>query len=130
MAEQEANNLAWLQEKGRLREQPFTSDVPLLGPLIVWFRSAWNSVAAIWVIRPIIQQQSEFNALVVGQIDAFEEQMTEQIVMQDREQTALTRDMGELSLQVKQMIRLLERIDGRLALLEEGRHPPEEFEEG
>jgi hypothetical protein len=129
MAEKEQSNMAWLQEKGRLQEQPFTSTVPLFGPLIVWFRSAWNSVAAKWVIRPIIQQQNEFNMLVVQQISSFEDQIFEQIIEQDREQTVLIREMGELSLQVTQMNRLLELIDGRLASLEDGRAVDEVIEE-
>jgi hypothetical protein len=118
MAEKEESNMKWLQEKGRLQEQPFTSSVPLFGPLIVWFRSTWNSVAAKWVIRPIIQQQNEFNTLVVRQISGFEGQIVEQVVEQDQEQTMLIREMGELGVQVRQMNRLLEDIDERLARLE------------
>lgn len=122
MTEKNKSNLAWLQEKGHLQEQPFTSSVPLLGPLIAWFRSAWNSVAAKWVIRPVIQQQNEFNRLVVQQISTFEEQIMEQVIEQDREQTALIHEMGEISLQIRQMNRLLAAIDQRLAYLEEGHH--------
>lgn len=124
MAEQDKQHLAWLLEKGRLQEEPFTSTVPLLGPLIVWFRNAWNSVAAKWVIRPIIQQQTEFNTLLVRQISSFEEQIIEQVIEQDREQIALIREMGELALQLKQMNRLLARIDQRLAHLEAGHDQP------
>lgn len=124
MAEKEQNRTAWLQEKGRLEEQPFTSSVPLFGPLIVWIRSAWNSVAAKWVIRPVMQQQNEFNALIVEQMNDFKcqiyEQVIEQVIEQDREQTELVREMGELSAQLIQMNRLLEAIDGRLAGLEQG----------
>lgn len=119
MAEKEQNQVAWLQEKGRLEEQPFSSTVPLFGPLIVRLRSAWNNVAARWVILPIIQQQNEFNALIVQQMSNAESQVFEQLVEQDREQTVLTREMGELSLQLNQMIRLLEAVDERLARLEE-----------
>ncbi len=129
MAEKEQNRLTWLQEKGRLEEQPFTSSVPLFGPLIVWIRSAWNSVAAKWVIRPVIQQQNEFNALIVQQLSSFESQMFEQVIEQDREQTVLIREMGELSLQLNQMIRMLEAIDGRLVRLEEGYGAAGELEE-
>lgn len=129
MAEKEESNMAWLLEKGRLQEQPFTSSVPVIGPLIVWFRTAWNSVAAKWIMRPVIQQQNEFNTLIVRQINGFEDQIFEQVIEQDREQTALIRDMGELSLQVKQMNRLLEAIDGRLVRLEDGRTVVGAFEE-
>jgi Mg2+ and Co2+ transporter CorA len=119
MAEKEQSNMAWLEEKGRLEEQPFTSSVPLFGPLIVWIRSAWNGVAAKWVVRQIMQQQNDFNALIVQQMNNFESQILEQVIEQDREQTALIREMGELSVQLNQMNRLLEAIDGRLAGLEE-----------
>ena len=120
MSEQEQSPLAWLQEKGRLKEQPFTSSVPLFGPIIVRLRSAWNSVAAKWVILPIIEQQNEFNTLIVQQMSAVESQIFEQVIEQDREQIVLLREMGELSLQLNQMIRLLEAVDERLARLEEG----------
>lgn len=120
MAEKEQRSLAWLQEKGRLQEKPFTSTVPIIGPLIVWFRGVWNSVAAKWVMRSTIQQQNEFNNLVVQQISGFEEQIIEQVIEQDREQTDLIREMGELSLQVRQMNRILETIDDHLAYLEVG----------
>ena len=110
MSENEQSNMAWLQDKGRLEERPFTSTVPLFGPLIVRIRTAWNSVAAKWVMRPIIQQQNEFNALVVQQMSTFENQIMTQVIEQDREQTALIREMAELDVQLKQMIRLLEHI--------------------
>jgi GT2 family glycosyltransferase len=58
-----------LQEMQTLQEQPFTSQVPVLGRLIVAFRSLWNSVAAKWHVRPLIQQQSAFNALVIAYLE-------------------------------------------------------------
>jgi hypothetical protein len=129
MAEKEVNNLEWLQEKGRLREQPFTSNLPLFGPLVVWLRTAWNNVAAKWVLRSLMQQQNEFNNLVVRQIAGFEEQIAAQVITQDREQTALTRDIGELGVQVQQMLRLLQDIDGRLARLEDEHRQVADLEE-
>ena len=130
MVENEQNPMMWLQEKGRLEEQPFTSSAPLVGPLIVWLRGAWYSMAAKWVIRPIIRQQNEFNNLIVQQMSNAESQIFEQVIEQDREQTVLIREMGELSLQLKQMNRLLEAIDGRLARLEELDGIDGAFEEG
>jgi hypothetical protein len=44
-----------------LQEQPFYSDKPLVGPLIVWFRTLWNNVATRWYVIPIMQQQTEIN---------------------------------------------------------------------
>lgn len=57
-----ANELMSLWE---VREQPFTSQVPVLAPLIVAFRRLWNSVATKWYVRPMMAQQVKFNGAVV-----------------------------------------------------------------
>ncbi|GJM41523.1 MAG: hypothetical protein DHS20C20_18050 [Ardenticatenaceae bacterium] len=44
-----------------LHERPFTSDAPLIGPLIVAFRNAWNWVSTRWYVLPIMQQQIQIN---------------------------------------------------------------------
>ena len=44
-----------------LHEKPFTSHVPILGPLIVAFRTAWNSLSTRWYVLPIMQQQARLN---------------------------------------------------------------------
>ena len=129
MADKEQNDMAWLQEKGRLQEQPFTSTVPIFGPFIVWLRTTWNSVAAKWMFRRLIQQQNEFNALVVRQISMFEEQIVEQVIEQDREQTAMIHEMGELNLQLSQINRSLEAINERLARIEDKGRGDETLEE-
>jgi GT2 family glycosyltransferase len=49
-----------------IHEVPFTSQVPVLGKLIVAVRSLWNSVATKWYVRPMIQQQNIFNAQVAN----------------------------------------------------------------
>lgn len=129
MAEQDQRDIAWLQDKGHLKEQEFSSQVPLIGPLIAGFRTLWNSVAAKWAMRSLIQQQNDFNALIVQQMNNFEAQIFEQVIEQDREQTVLIREMGELSLQLNYMIRMLEAIDGRLDSLEEANGLDRETEE-
>lgn len=45
-----------------LQEAQFTSNLPLLGPLIVRLRQAWNWMSTKWYVRPIIWQQSQINA--------------------------------------------------------------------
>lgn len=50
-----------LYERQRLEEHRFSSDVPILGPLVARFRELWLSVAARWYILPIINQQSQYN---------------------------------------------------------------------
>jgi hypothetical protein len=44
-----------------LKEQPFRSDKPLVGRLLVWFRTLWNNVATRWYVIPLIQQQTNIN---------------------------------------------------------------------
>lgn len=44
-----------------IREQPFHSDVPLVGGLIARFRQTWNRVSTEWYVKPMIRQQSQFN---------------------------------------------------------------------
>ncbi len=51
-----------LDTLAQLRPQPFRSGVPVIGPLIVAFRTQWNRVATEWYLRPILSQQTRFNA--------------------------------------------------------------------
>lgn len=51
-------------------EPTFTSQVPVLGPLIVVFRRMWNSVATKWFVRPMMRQQVQFNGAVVRALSA------------------------------------------------------------
>jgi GT2 family glycosyltransferase len=69
--------LGELHHRWVIREHQFTSDVPVLGPLIATFRRLWNRISTEWYVRPMIQQQIEFNALVVTTL--------EQLVRQNRQ---------------------------------------------
>jgi hypothetical protein len=100
-------------------ERPFTSTVPIIGPLIVRFRSFWNSMATKWYARPLIEQQNEFNALLVQRLGDLEGLVLPQIIEQDREQTRLVRETAELGLQITQLNHLLQALEERLARLEE-----------
>jgi uncharacterized protein YlxW (UPF0749 family) len=51
-----------------LREQPFHSDKPVLGRLIVWFRTLWNNVATRWYVVPLLQQQTAINHRLQSEI--------------------------------------------------------------
>jgi GT2 family glycosyltransferase len=63
-----ASSLNQLRMKQRIQEQPFVSPVPVFGPLIAHLRAAWNSVSTKWYVRPLVQQQNEFNELTVNQL--------------------------------------------------------------
>jgi hypothetical protein len=54
--EKEANDSRW-----RLREFPFVSSVPLLGPFISFCREVWNYMATRWYVRKLLEQQMQIN---------------------------------------------------------------------
>jgi len=119
MTNKEQSNRVWLKDKGQLTERPFESNTPLIGPLIVGFRSFWNSVAAMWYVRPLIQQPTEFNLLTVQWIDDFASQIYGQVINQDREQTHLMHETAALAVNLSHLNRILQSMDERLARLEE-----------
>lgn len=105
----------WLMDKADVSEQPFRSQAPVVGPLIAWVRSLWNSVATKWYVRPMLAQQNRFNRLLVERLVDHEARLIEQ----DREQTTLTHDLADVAAQLQQTNRLLQAIDRRLQRLEE-----------
>ena len=105
----------WLEQQATIEEQPFHSSVALVGPLIARFREAWNSVAAKWYVRPLLQQQNRFNQLIAAQMR--DQEM--RLIAQDHEQADLIHDLAEVTAQLARANRLLASIDGRLARLEE-----------
>lgn len=103
------NNL--IKRKATVREQPFTSSTPVIGPLIVWLRTAWNNMAARWYVLGMFQQQNEFNDLVVQQLFETETRLIEQ----DSDQSALVQTAAELTLQVTQLKQRVDALEARLA---------------
>ncbi len=62
------SDMEQLRNRAVLREHRFRSAFPFIGPLIAWFRHCWNSISTQWYVRPLSQQQSEFNQLLVQQL--------------------------------------------------------------
>jgi len=58
-------HLADLDALYAVREQPFRSQLPLIGPLVAWFRERWNRIATKWYVQPMLEQQVRFNTVVV-----------------------------------------------------------------
>jgi GT2 family glycosyltransferase len=75
-----------------LEEMPFRSNVPLLGPLIAWVRTAWNNVASRWYLGHLMAQQNEFNRLAVAQLEGYEVELRELMELLE-EQVVLTTEM-------------------------------------
>jgi hypothetical protein len=115
--------LSQLQQKWQVEERPFQSQTAVIGPLIARLRGAWNAVATKWYVRPIVQQQNEFNRLTVRQLEEIAvrfESLNGRLIAQDKDQSALIHDLGELTTQLIQTNRLLKSIDDRLSRLEKG----------
>lgn len=108
----------WLLEKAEVTERPFQSPTPVIGPLLAWFRTQWNNVATKWYVRPLLAQQNQYNQLAAQLLADHDGRL----IAQDHDQTTLTRQTAELTLQIKQMNHLLQSIDQRLARLEQ--QPP------
>jgi signal transduction histidine kinase len=70
MTEQWERSVAELQQRACLTPRPLTSNTPVIGGFLAWFRNAWNSVSTRWYIAPLIQQQNEFNQGVVDELRA------------------------------------------------------------
>jgi hypothetical protein len=97
-----------------IQEQPFTSQVPVLGRLIVAIRDLWNSVSTKWYVRPMIHQQSAFNAQVIGYLEVLQDQIAaSRRQIAEEKQLLLTQ-----SRDVTENIRELTALANRLAELD------------
>jgi len=73
--------LARLSAAAELRERPFVSAVPLVGPFIAAFRTAWNNIASRWYLGHLMTQQNAFNRLAVAEMERLERELREQMVL-------------------------------------------------
>lgn len=102
--------LAGLAAAATVVERPFVSNVPLFGPLIARFRTAWNNVASRWYVQHVVEQQNTFNALAVRQLATYEFELREQLALLEEqvvEQEELRRRVQELAAQVAALRREL-----------------------
>ena len=102
--------VAELEAGQTIREQPFRSDKAVIGPFIAWFRTVWNNISTRWYVLPLLQQQNEFNALLVSYLRAIDGRLIDL----DRDHTSLTRNVAELTYQLIRMNRLLTAIEAEL----------------
>ena len=104
-----AEQPARLSAAAELRERSFTSDVPVFGPLISRLRAAWNNVASRWYIGHLMIQQSEFNRLAVREIERYEVELHEQMVL-----------LEEQVVQTAELQQQIESLEAGLAQLRQG----------
>lgn len=99
----EADGLEELRRQATLQEYRFTSTAPLVGGLVARLREAWNSVATKWQVRPLMEQQSEFNRALVERLarPPGDEAVCELLVSQDHALTNLNRDVALLDVRIR-----------------------------
>lgn len=128
---QRERSIMELQQRACLTPRPLTSNTPVIGGFIAWFRNAWNSVSTQWYIAPLIQQQNEFNQGVVDELRALRDELhtlaiaqqelnqlireiSDRLIANDRDVTALTHDLGKVTYAVIRLDEDLKRLDGAL----------------
>jgi len=110
-----------LETRWEVKERPFASHTPLLGPLIARLRRLWNDVATTWYVRPLLQQQNEFNHLLVQylrRLEEVDEELDGRLAAADHDQSDLARQLAELTTAVTLMNQRLGAIEAKL-------NPPE-----
>jgi hypothetical protein len=107
-----------LEKLAVVRERPFQSDLPVVGPLIAWFRTLWNNVSTRWYVLPLLRQQNTFNSEVVAHL----QELSGRAVAIDQDLTDLTRTVAELS---HCLVQLEHRLDAlETSVTHEVDHPP------
>jgi hypothetical protein len=123
-----------LHARAHIQEQPFTSDKPFIGRLIVRARETWNSVATRWYVRPMVHQQNLFNQTVIqilhelielnSQLDEMNRHLTqveEWLISGDKDLSTLARKLAEGEYRLRQWQR--QATEGQISRSgEEGRH--------
>lgn len=106
-----------LHGRAWLKEHTFTSHVPLVGPLIAWFRATWNNVSTRWYVQAVLQQQGEFNALAARALDEVG-RVLRMISLQVEEDakavTEMARELTEVRWRLDELERRLDRIEAHL----------------
>ena len=97
--------------KARVEERPFSSETPIIGPLLARFRAVWNSVATKWYVQPLLAQQNEYNRQVAIRLLA----QDGRLISQDQLQTDQARTIAELTAQLIALKKRVEQLEEQLA---------------
>lgn len=126
--------LAELNQRWSIRERPFVSNAPVVGPLIVAFRNAWNWMSTKWYVRGILEQIVTFNSLVVRgfqdvateqhQVRAQAQQVAQVAEAQGHEVVALEQRVRELEARLDQVQRETDALREELGRLRSPTAPP------
>jgi len=100
-----------LRQLATLQEHTFRSSIPLIGPLVARLRTAWNNVSTKWYVRPLLQQQNDFNALVVSQLAEQAERLAQHEARLDSSERRVQRLDAQTDLLSDQVAALAERLE-------------------
>ena len=102
-----------------VREMPFESSTPVVGPLLAALRSAWNSISTKWHVRRILMQQNAYNSAVANLLVSLHQ------AVQDlhQKQADLNADLAEQMQNQQAQRRTLE---ARVRVLEQGLTAPDQ----
>jgi hypothetical protein len=106
--------LANLEARRTIHEQPFHSSVPIVGPIVAWFRTMWNNISTRWYVLPLLQQQSEFNALLITYLRGTEAAAAARRDMVDGWMREMSGRLNEMSGRLNEMSGRLNEMSGRL----------------
>ena len=95
-----------LAQGWHIEERPFRSSVPVIGPLIAGFRSAWIRVATRWYVLQLLEQQQAYNCLVSHLL----RQHMRQIGDRELSIAALAEQTARLEMHVLELEDLLRRL--------------------
>lgn len=115
-----ASDLARLRESSHVLERPFTSGMPVIGPVIARFRAAWNWVSTKWYVRQLLQQQNQINAEIVelnvrlvdyvaelqqklAELGRQAQEVEQMAIHADRKGVELTQYLAQLNMQVRKI---------------------------
>jgi GT2 family glycosyltransferase len=97
-----------MRHRATVKEVPFNSKTPILGPLIARFRHLWNLISTQWYVRPLIQQQNEYNLLILARLQHLEQ-------IQRRLAEVLATYIGEDGREIAELAQEVRRLNSLLA---------------
>jgi hypothetical protein len=96
-----------------VEERPFTSKVPIVGPFIARLRELWNNISTKWYVRPLVEQQNEFNRQLVEQQNEINRRLAEQQGQANRRLLEYQQELNQ------QLVLATVRLQERLAAVQE-----------
>ena len=111
-AASETDLLARMKRSWRMAERSFTSNVPVIGPLIVLIRRWVNRIAVRWYVPMLLEHQHRFNKQVV-ELAEIQARQGDLICDRGLSVAALAEEVARLTMRVAELEERSEGRDGR-----------------